>query len=122
MKIIITTDLYGDSFVERQYIPYCVDILKSVTTHKISQTSESALIGVAAVLERIFRYIPETLMSVLQDSIIKDILSPIVELICSNSVEFPTGGISRALLASKVSKVYFIFESSTSNCFYSVWQ
>lgn len=59
--MFIILDLYGDSFVERQYIPYCMDIISSAKL-KLTHTSESALIGVSSVLERVFNYIPDALL------------------------------------------------------------
>lgn len=66
IPVVIFLDLYGDSFVERQYIPYCADMIKSAS-QKMNHNAESALLGVSSMLDRIFQYISDTvLMTVLQ--------------------------------------------------------
>ncbi len=53
--------MYGDSFIERQYIPYAIDVVNSAKK-KLSLTLEAALIGISSLLERVFAYMDDALL------------------------------------------------------------
>ena len=47
--------------MERQYIPYAIDVVNSAKK-KLSLTLEAALIGISSLLERIFTYMDDSLL------------------------------------------------------------
>jgi len=55
------TDLYGDSFIERQYIPYAIGVVNSAKK-KMSLTLEAALVGISSLLQRVFAYMDDSLL------------------------------------------------------------
>lgn len=54
-------DLYGDSFIERQYIPYAIDVVNSAKK-RMTVTIESALLGVSSLIERILNCMEDALL------------------------------------------------------------
>ncbi|ODM88202.1 WD repeat-containing protein 81 [Orchesella cincta] len=100
--LIVISDLYGDCFIEHQYLPYCLEVVSS-GIRKLNVAIEAAILGVSALLEHIFNYVSDTfLVSQLKDPIISAILTPLCRMICSEDVVFPSGSGSVSILASKI--------------------
>lgn len=100
---MLILDLYGDCFIEHQYLPYCTEVVNSAV-RKLNVAIEAAVLGVSALLEHIFNHVSDTfLVSQLKDPILSLILTPICRLICAEDIVFPSGSNSTSILASKVS-------------------
>jgi len=54
-------DLYGDNFIERQYIPYGIDVVNSARK-RLTPTIESAVIGISSLLHHVFNCMEDALL------------------------------------------------------------
>ncbi|CAG7731131.1 unnamed protein product [Allacma fusca] len=100
--LIAISDLYGDCFIERQYLPYAVDLIHSATIKKMNGSVEAAIVGVGSLLQKVFVHMPDALLlSQLREPLMTAVLAPLVTFICTDSPIFPSGAMPRALLASK---------------------
>lgn len=98
-------DLYGDCFIEHQYLPYCSEVVGS-SIRKMNIAVEAAILGVSALLEYIFNHVSDTfLMSQLKDPILSSILTPLCRLVCAEDILLPSESTAASVLASKVSRV-----------------
>ncbi|CAL8094920.1 unnamed protein product [Orchesella dallaii] len=100
-------DLYGDCFIEHQYLPYCLEVV-SCGIRKLNVAIEAAILGVSALLEQIFNYVSATfLVSQLKDPIISAILTPLCRMVCTEDVASPSGSASVSILASKIAGMMY---------------
>lgn len=103
--IFLIPDLYGDCFIEHQYLPYCTEVVGSAV-RKLNVAIEAAILGVSALLEHIFNHVSDTfLVSQLKDPILSTILTPLCRLVCLEDIVFPSDPNSSSILASKVRRL-----------------
>ncbi|KAL5008764.1 hypothetical protein ScPMuIL_014345 [Solemya velum] len=101
------TVLYGEHTILLQYIPSIIDIV-SVAKRRLTQRAEAGLLGSIVLLKSIIPMISEkTLMEILQDTIIGEILKPVIELVASLTVGFPSGTQIRTALCYKIIDVMY---------------
>ncbi|KAF2347870.1 Anaphase-promoting complex subunit 4 WD40 domain, partial [Trinorchestia longiramus] len=100
--------LYGEKVIMVQYVTHVCDFIGSCRK-KLTVTTEAGLLGCAALLQHLLPYISDsTFMSCLQETLIKDALYPLIRLLASTRVNFPSGAPVRGALACRVVDIIFI--------------
>ncbi|KAL3197935.1 hypothetical protein MRX96_044609 [Rhipicephalus microplus] len=81
--------LYGESFITRQYLPHAVELLCMCKRH-LTDNLEAGLIGAVTMVKHVLPFLSDTtLMSQLQEVVLKNILYPLVQLASSLQHCFP---------------------------------
>ncbi|XP_069116265.1 WD repeat-containing protein 81-like isoform X2 [Argopecten irradians] len=100
--------MYGEQVILLQYVPCIVDMVNTAKK-RLTQKAESGVISALVLLRHILPLLSDiSLMDVLQDTIIRDTLSPLIKLISSASHNFPGGSTVRTLVCHKFIDVVFI--------------
>lgn len=100
--------LYGENFIMLQYLPHVADLLRLCKKH-MTETLEAGLIGSVALLKHIIPYLSDaTLMSHLQELLLKSILYPLVQLSSSLHFCFPSGARGRQVLTYRIADVLYL--------------
>lgn len=100
--------LYGESFITRQYLPHAVELLCMCKKH-LTETLEAGLIGAITMVKHVLPFLSDTtLMSQLQEVVLKNILYPLVQLASSIQHCFPRGVASRQVLTRKIADTLYL--------------
>ncbi|XP_077530385.1 WD repeat domain 81 [Haemaphysalis longicornis] len=100
--------LYGESFITLQYLPHVVDLLRLCKKH-MTETLEAGLIGAVTLVKHVLPFLSDTtLMSQLQEVVLKNILYPFVQLASSLHHCFPRGATSRQVLTKKIADTLYL--------------
>lgn len=100
--------LYGESFITLQYLPHVVDLLRLCKKH-MTETLEAGLIGAVTLVKHVLPFLSDTtLMSQLQEVVLKNILYPFVQLASSLHHCFPRGAASRQVLTRKIADTLYL--------------
>uniref|UniRef100_A0A1S4KJ09 Neutral sphingomyelinase (N-smase) activation associated factor FAN, putative n=1 Tax=Ixodes scapularis TaxID=6945 RepID=A0A1S4KJ09_IXOSC len=100
--------LYGESFITLQYLPHVADLLRLCKKH-LTDTLEAGLIGAVTLVKHVLPFLSDTtLMSHLQEVVLKNILYPLVQLSSSLHHCFPGGTTSRAVLTRKIADTLYL--------------
>ncbi|XP_075727888.1 WD repeat domain 81 isoform X3 [Rhipicephalus microplus] len=100
--------LYGESFITRQYLPHAVELLCMCKRH-LTDNLEAGLIGAVTMVKHVLPFLSDTtLMSQLQEVVLKNILYPLVQLASSLQHCFPRGVVSRQVLTRKIADTLYL--------------
>lgn len=100
--------LYGESFITRQYLPHAVELLCMCKKH-LTDNLEAGLIGAVTMVKHVLPFLSDTtLMSQLQEVVLKNILYPLVQLASSLQHCFPRGVVSRQVLTRKIADTLYL--------------
>ncbi|KAJ8309436.1 hypothetical protein KUTeg_014310 [Tegillarca granosa] len=121
--------LYGEQVLLLQYIPCIVDICLTIPDYvpilptciidycahvnlgqkRLTQRAESGLIGSLVLLRHVIPLLSDkTLMDILKDTVIGEILTPVIKLVSSSSYNFPGGSTVRTVICHKLIDVIYI--------------
>ncbi|XP_012942081.1 WD repeat-containing protein 81 [Aplysia californica] len=97
-----TIVLYGEQVILIQCLPNIMDMI-TLAQKRLSSRAESGLIASVVLLAFLVPYISDTtLMNLLEDSFINNCISPVLSLIISPQLSFPSGALSRFVLCHKL--------------------
>ncbi|CAN7995423.1 unnamed protein product [Ixodes hexagonus] len=100
--------LYGESFIILQYLPHVADLLRLCKRH-LTETLEAGLIGAVTLVKHVLPLLSDTtLMSHLQEVVLKNILYPLIQLASSLHHCFPGGAASRGVLTRKIADTLYL--------------
>lgn len=102
------SQLYGQQVVLLQYIPCTVDMV-TLAKKRLTQKGEAGLISALVLMRHVLPLISDTsLMDILQETIIKEVLGPTIKLVSSPSCHFPGGSTIRTVICHKLVDVVYV--------------
>ncbi|XP_076442450.1 WD repeat-containing protein 81-like [Babylonia areolata] len=100
--------LYGENIILIQYLPSIVDMI-NVAQRRFTQRSESGLIAAVILMRFVVPLLSDkTLMDVLEDTVVGECITPVLTLLTSTTVSFPSGATCRLLLCHKVVDLLYV--------------
>ncbi|KAK3093971.1 hypothetical protein FSP39_022380 [Pinctada imbricata] len=100
--------MYGEQVVILQYIPCAIDML-NVARKRLTQRAEAGLVSALVLLRHILPLISDkTLMDILQDTIIKELLRPAIRIVSNINQSFPGGSTVRTIVCHKLIDVVYV--------------
>ncbi|OQV18518.1 WD repeat-containing protein 81 [Hypsibius exemplaris] len=109
--LIQITGLFGQCFIWNQYLSYCAELVKDAL-RRLSPMNEAGLLGCMEFIPQVLLHVTDAqLMEHLPFQLINEILYPIVELLTSFVHSFPSGVMTRRLLAVKWLNLVFSLAS-----------
>ncbi|KAL8618351.1 hypothetical protein ACOMHN_047423 [Nucella lapillus] len=100
--------LYGENIIAIQYLPSIVDMI-NVAHRRFTQRSESGLVAAVILLRFVVPLLSDkTLMDILEVTIVRECINPLLTLLTSTSVSFPSGASCRLLLCHKVVDLLYV--------------
>ncbi|XP_038077774.1 WD repeat-containing protein 81-like [Patiria miniata] len=93
--------LYGDSFIFKQYLTHIREIVSSVR-HKVNPKAEAGLVACIALLRHLLQFLTDTQLMDKLTFIFRKILQPLVNVVQSCQLSFPSSGQARAVICYKL--------------------
>uniref|UniRef100_A0A2H8TDC8 WD repeat-containing protein 81 n=1 Tax=Melanaphis sacchari TaxID=742174 RepID=A0A2H8TDC8_9HEMI len=102
--------IYGEQVILVQYLPHISDVVSLCKRSKMTMSLESGLIGCVTLLKYLMSYFTKsTLNEIYQDTLCKGIIHPMLRILSSQKVIFPSGATSRSSFATKLFEtIYFL--------------
>ncbi|VVC43494.1 Hypothetical protein CINCED_3A014103 [Cinara cedri] len=102
--------IYGEQVIRVQYLPHITDVVSSCKHNKMTLSLESGLIGCITLLKFLMSYFTKsTLNEISQDILCKGIIHPMLRILSSHKVLFPSGAASRSNFATKLFETIYFF-------------
>ncbi|XP_062604872.1 WD repeat-containing protein 81-like isoform X2 [Saccostrea cucullata] len=102
------SQLYGEQVVLLQYIPCTIDMV-TLAKKRLTQKGEAGLISALVLMRHVLPLISDkSLMDILQETIIKEVLNPTIKLVSSPSCHFPGGSSIRTVICHKLVDVVYV--------------
>lgn len=99
--------LYGEQVILLQYFPAMEDMV-AAAEKEMTQTTEAGLVASLVLMRHMIPLLSEkTLMDLLQDTKLHNILHSVIRLTASN-MRFPSGHLARSLICHKIIDVIYI--------------
>ncbi|XP_022096661.1 WD repeat-containing protein 81-like isoform X2 [Acanthaster planci] len=93
--------LYGDAFIFKQYLTHIQETVCSVR-HKVNLKAEAGLVACVSLLRHLLQYLTDTQLMDRLTFIFRKILQPLVNVVQSCQLSFPSGGQARAVICYKL--------------------
>ncbi|KAI0233832.1 WD repeat-containing protein 81 [Lamellibrachia satsuma] len=100
--------LYGEHIILLQYFQHIREQI-CVAVKKLTSKAEAGLVGCLQLLTHILPYLSDsTLMDILQETIFKDIILPILKIVSSAHISFPTRSQARSVICYKIIDALYV--------------
>ncbi|KAH3845168.1 WD repeat-containing protein 81-like [Dreissena polymorpha] len=100
--------LYGEHVILIQYIPCIIDLIH-VAKKRLTIRAEAGLVAAVVLLRDVIPLLSDkTFLQMLQDTVLMEALRPIIKLVSTSSISFPSGPVVRSLILYKIIDVLYI--------------
>ncbi|XP_028319657.1 WD repeat-containing protein 81 [Gouania willdenowi] len=99
--LIYIAQLYGEPVLTYQYLPYIGYLVSPPSSQRLNTRKEASLIGAVALTQRIIVFLSDTTLMDMLMKINQDILLPLLDLLTTPTMGFPSGGQTRTTICLK---------------------
>ncbi|MBN3278814.1 WDR81 protein, partial [Polyodon spathula] len=93
--------LYGEPVLTYQYLPYISYLVSPPSSCRLNTRKEAGLLGAVVLTQKIIVYLSDTTLMDILLKINQDVLLPLLDLLTSPRMGFPSGGRTRSALCLK---------------------
>ncbi|KAK6473284.1 WD repeat-containing protein 81-like isoform X1 [Huso huso] len=93
--------LYGEPVLTYQYLPYISYLVSPPSSCRLNTRKEAGLLGAVVLTQKIIVYLSDTTLMDMLPKINQEVLLPLLDLLTSPRMGFPSGGRTRSALCLK---------------------
>eukprot|EP00079_Xenopus_tropicalis_P011388 XP_002937192.1 PREDICTED: WD repeat-containing protein 81 [Xenopus tropicalis] len=97
--------LYGEPFLTYQYLPYINYLVAPTSGCRLNSRKEASLLAAVTLTQKIIVYLSDTTLMDILPKINQDVLLPVLSILTSATVGFPSGAQARIALCVKCSSL-----------------
>ncbi|XP_067306696.1 WD repeat-containing protein 81 [Pseudorasbora parva] len=99
--LIYIAHLYGEPVLTYQYLPYIGYLVSPPSSCRLNTRKEAGLLGAAVLTQKIIVFLSDTTLMDMLMKINQDVLLPLLDLLTSTKMGFPSGVQTRSALCLK---------------------
>ncbi|XP_031752539.1 WD repeat-containing protein 81 isoform X2 [Xenopus tropicalis] len=97
--------LYGEPFLTYQYLPYINYLVAPTSGCRLNSRKEASLLAAVTLTQKIIVYLSDTTLMDILPKINQDVLLPVLSILTSATLGFPSGAQARIALCVKCSSL-----------------
>lgn len=99
--LIYIAQLYGEPVLTYQYLPYIGYLVSPPSSQRLNTRKEASLLGAVALTQKIIVFLSDTTLMDMLMKINQDVLLPLLDLLTTPSMGFPSGVQTRTAVCLK---------------------
>lgn len=99
--LIYIAQLYGEPVLTYQYLPYIGYLVSRPSSQRLNTRKEASLLGAVALTQKIIVFLSDTTLMDMLMKINQDVLLPLLDLLTTPSMGFPSGVQTRTAVCLK---------------------